>query len=58
MSLRDAAKVLGLSAGTLSRVERGGDPEINTFVKICQWAEWTKKCDFFFTENAADMDDF
>lgn len=58
LSLRDAAKELGFSAATLSRVERGEKPEIDTFVKICQWAGWTKKCDFFFVENAADLDDF
>lgn len=58
LSLRDAAKILGISAATLSRVERAEKPDIDTFVKICQWAEWSKKCDFFFVTNPADLDDF
>lgn len=58
-SLRDAAKILGISAATLSRVERAEKPDIDTFVKICQWAGWAKKCDFFFVTNpAADIDNF
>lgn len=58
LSLRDAAKILGISAATLSRVERAEKPDIDTFVKICQWAEWSKKCDFFFVTNPVDLDDF
>jgi len=58
MSLREAAKQVGVSAASLSRIERGEKPDIDTFVKICQWAGWTKKCDFFFAENPADLDAF
>lgn len=43
LSLRYAAKILGISAATLSRVERAEKPDIDTFVKICQWAKWSKK---------------
>lgn len=58
LSLRDAAEKLGFSAATMSRVERGEKPEIDTFVKICQWAGWSKNCDLFFIENPSDLDDF
>lgn len=56
LSLRDAAKELGVSAATLSRVERGEKPDIDNFVKICLWAGWAWKCDFFFVKNPADLD--
>ena len=36
-SIRDAAKQAGVSAATLSRVERGGVPDIESFRKICLW---------------------
>ena len=58
LSLRDTAHLLGVSAATISRVERAEKPDIDTFVKICQWAGWSKKVDFFFVENPADLDDF
>lgn len=58
LSLRDAAKLLGVSAATLSRIERAEKPEIDTFVKICKWAHWSKKVDFFFVDNKSDIDDF
>jgi len=35
--IRDAAKEIGISSATLSRVERGGTPDIDTFRKICVW---------------------
>ena len=58
LRLRAAAKEIGISAATLSRIERGEKPDIDNFVKICIWAEWSKKCDFFFIENPADEDEF
>ena len=57
LRLRGAATELGVSAATLSRIERGEKPDIDTFVKICLWARWSKKCDFFFAENPADLAD-
>jgi transcriptional regulator with XRE-family HTH domain len=48
MSLRELAEKLGVSAPTISRIERGGNPDIDTFCKICRWAEWEKKCHKFF----------
>ena len=58
LSLRDAAKELGFSAATLSRIERAEKPDIDTFVRVCQWAGWAKKCDYFFVTDPADLDDF
>jgi len=35
--IREIAKALGTSAATLSRVERGHLPDLETFGKICRW---------------------
>lgn len=35
--LREVAKKINVSAATLSRVENGGTPEMETFLKICHW---------------------
>src|SRR6266436_951724 len=35
--VREAAKEIGTSAATLSRVERGHLPDLETFGKICKW---------------------
>lgn len=35
--VRAAAAEIGVSAATLSRVERGHVPDIGTFTKICEW---------------------
>lgn len=37
--IRATAKQIGISAATLSRVERGHVPDIDTFRKICAWLE-------------------
>lgn len=37
MSLRTCAAEIGISAATLNRIERGMDPDINTFGKVCAW---------------------
>lgn len=36
-SLREAAREIGVAAATLSRIERGSLPDIETFRKICVW---------------------
>ena len=36
-SLRAVAKEIGSAAPTLSRIERGGTPDLYTFIKICRW---------------------
>lgn len=36
--LRDAAKEIGgISPSTLSRIEQGHVPDVETFIKVCQW---------------------
>ncbi|HSB96026.1 MAG TPA: helix-turn-helix transcriptional regulator [Spongiibacteraceae bacterium] len=35
--IREAAKEVGVSPATLSRVENGKIPDLETFSKICQW---------------------
>lgn len=37
--VRAAAAKIGVSAATLSRVERGHVPDIGTFRKICEWLQ-------------------
>lgn len=36
-SLRSLGKELGISASTLSRIERGATPDILTFGILCKW---------------------
>lgn len=35
--LREAAREIGISSATLSRIESGKQPDIQTFSKICTW---------------------
>src|SRR5690349_16054276 len=35
--IREVAKEIGVSPATLSRVERGHLPDLETFGKICKW---------------------
>src|SRR5437879_2196420 len=35
--LREVAKEIGISPATLSRVERGHVPDLDTFSRICRW---------------------
>lgn len=35
--LRETAGQIGISAPTLSRIEQGNLPDIETYVKICEW---------------------
>lgn len=37
--IRSAAKEMGISSATLSRIERGKFPTIPTFIKICKWLD-------------------
>ena len=37
MGLRQAAVEIGISASTLSRLERGEMPDLETYVKCCRW---------------------
>jgi transcriptional regulator with XRE-family HTH domain len=35
--VREVAHEIGISAATLSRMERGHVPDLNTFGKVCRW---------------------
>ncbi len=37
LGVRAAAKEIGISSATLSRVENGNVPDLATFAKICSW---------------------
>lgn len=37
MGVRAAAKEIGISPATLSRVENGQVPDLDTFARICAW---------------------
>ena len=37
LGLRSASKEIGISAPTLSRIEQGNLPDIETYLKICEW---------------------
>ena len=37
--LREVAREIGISAATLSRVEAGKQPDLDSFKKICTWLE-------------------
>jgi transcriptional regulator with XRE-family HTH domain len=37
MGVREAAREVGVSPATLSRVENGKLPDLETFGKICRW---------------------
>ena len=37
--LRETASEIGISSATLSRIERGHLPDLETFRKVCDWLE-------------------
>lgn len=37
--LREVSKEIGVSAPTLSRIEQGKVPDVETFMKLCEWLE-------------------
>lgn len=37
IGMREFAPQIGISPATLSRVMNGGEPDINTFFKLCYW---------------------
>jgi transcriptional regulator with XRE-family HTH domain len=37
--IREVAKEIGISPATLSRVERGHLPDLETFGKVCRWLD-------------------
>jgi transcriptional regulator with XRE-family HTH domain len=52
LGLRDAAMQIGISAPTLSRIEQGNLPDIDTYVKICEWLNVPTD---FFTRAKSDF---
>jgi len=51
--LREVAKEIGdISASTLSRIEKGGVPDVASFMRICQWLG--VESSEFMTESAAE----
>lgn len=48
LSYRDAAEEIGTTAGTLCRIEKGGKPCVDVFVRICFWAGWQQRAHTFF----------
>ncbi len=56
--LRDVSKEIGVSAPTLSRIEQGKVPDVETFIRLCEWLEvsadnFTKS--YGITANAGKM---
>ena len=37
MSMQQAAKEIGISKATISRLEKSSIPDVDTFAKVCQW---------------------
>lgn len=47
LGIREAAKAIGISAATLSRIENGNIPDLITCKKICDWLH--VDMNFFFS---------
>jgi transcriptional regulator with XRE-family HTH domain len=52
LGLRVAAKEIQISAPTLSRIEKGQLPDIETYMKICKWLQVSS--DFFMESKTED----
>ena len=52
LGLRAAAQEIGISAPTLSRIEQGNLPDIDTYVKICEWLNVSTD---FFTSSTTEF---
>lgn len=51
IGLRDTASEIGeISSATLSRIEQGKLPDVETFIKICKWLEVTTET-FIISKN-------
>ena len=37
--IREVAREIGIGHATLSRIESGKQPDLETFIKICKWLE-------------------
>ncbi len=52
LTLRQAAIEIGVSAATISRVERSHMPDIETFCKICLWLDTDPRMYFFLPKKS------
>jgi transcriptional regulator with XRE-family HTH domain len=51
IGLRQLSSEIGVSPSTLSRVEQGSLPDIETYLKLCNWLEVSSE---FFTVHSED----
>lgn len=54
LGLRVLANDIGISASTLSRIEQGKLPDIDTYIKLCDWLEVPTE---YFTVTVDRTDD-
>lgn len=52
--LRQLAEVISVSASTLSRIEQGRLPDIDTYLKICNWLEVSPS---YFTKESQELEE-
>jgi len=52
--LRVLASEIGVSASTLSRIEQGNLPDIDTYLRLCDWLEVSTD---YFTNSNSNSDD-
>ena len=52
--LRMLASEIGVSASTLSRIEQGNLPDIDTYLRLCEWLEVST--DYFTNSNSNTED--
>lgn len=50
--LRTLASEIGISASTLSRIEQGNLPDIDTYLRLCSWLNVSS--DYFTNSNAKE----
>lgn len=51
--LRVLASEIGISASTLSRIEQGNIPDIDTYLRLCDWLEVSTD---YFTNSNTDIE--
>ena len=52
IGLRQLSSEIGISPSTLSRIEQGNLPDIDTYMTLCKWLEVSP--DFFTNNDAID----
>lgn len=52
--LRETAKEIDISAPTLSRIEKGKLPDIDTYLKLCKWLNVSSD---YFSTSTQDKED-